>query len=976
MRFFLLFFSVISTLIGFAQDLGDEKVKKWVDSVYNSLNEDERIGQLIVTRLSTIDAKTKKITSLFDQTADLVKKYNIGGVCVFQGSPVTQAKDLNRLKSMAKTPLLISIDGEWGVGMRITDSVVPLPRQMMLGAMGDPWVIYDYGKLVAEQCKRLGIQMNYAPVVDVNNNPNNPVINDRSFGEDKEKVATFGIAYMKGMQENGVMACAKHFPGHGDVAVDSHLDLPEINKRFGEIDSTELYPFKKIFAAGIGSVMVGHLYIPAIDSSANRPTSLSSKNIQGLLRGQLGYKGIAITDGLEMQGVKKFFPGGEASVESIIAGNDMLCLPDSIHTVIEKIKLAIQLNRIKMDDIEKHCKKVLYAKYNYVLNNNDTIALNNLTADLNSQSYGMRKKVALNALTLLANKDEVFFPLKQNSQQNKIAYIGIGINKENAFARRMKKDYAAEVFLADFNLKNADSLKYIADSIGKNFAAVVIGIHQIYRAPANNFGISATALEFIKAIQSKCKTMLFLFGNAYAAKNWCDANNLAVCYEDDSIVQNITIDMLQGKLPYKGVLPVSVCDQYKFGYGINNNLTGFPFTSVQERLLFKQSAIEKIDSTINDAMQREAMPGASLLVLKDGKTLLDKSYGFQTYQKQEPISGASVYDLASLTKMLSTTLAVMKLYEEGKIKLNKTVSTYLPQLKKSNKSKIKIEQLLLHEAGLQPYIPFYKELLGEDSLLKKEYYQETPSINFSNEVTKSIIIRNDILDSFMQRVVTSPVSKEKNYVYSDIDFILLGKIVEAVSKMPLEKYVHKNFYQPMGLKSIGYRPLRFIAPDRIVPSTRERIFRNGELKGYVHDQGAALMNGIAGHAGLFADTYDVGAIMQMLVNGGAWNGKSFFKKETVSTFTAYHSKISRRGLGFDKPEKDNASRAEPYPALSCAAETFGHTGFTGTCAWADPVTGIVFVFLSNRIYDEEKNAFKSLNLRPKLLEFVYQGLVK
>ena len=974
MRFFTLCMLLISSLSSSAQVAADEKAKKWVDSVYNSLNEEERIGQLIVTRLSTIDTKTKKITSLFEQTANLVKKYNIGSVCVFQGSPVSQAQDLNKLKLMAKTPLLISIDGEWGVGMRITDSVVPLPRQMMLGAMNDPSIVYAYGKLVAEQCKRLGIQMNYAPVVDVNNNPNNPVINDRSFGEDKEKVATYGIAYMKAMQENGVLGCAKHFPGHGDVAVDSHLDLPVINKSLEEMDSTELYPFKKIFEAGVGSVMIGHLFIPSIDSSANRPTSLSKKNIEGLLRGQLNYNGISITDGLEMQGVKKFFPGGEASVESIIAGNDMLCLPDSIPTVIEKIKLAIQSNRIKMDDIEKHCKKVLYAKYMYVLNNNDTIALNNLTADLNSQSYGMRKKVALNALTLLANKDEVFFPLKQNNQQNKIAYIGIGINKENAFARRMKKDYGAEVFLADFNLKNADSLKYIADSIGKNFTAVVIGIHQINRAPANNFGISATALEFIKAIQSKCKTMLFLFGNAYAVKNWCDANNLAVCYEDDSIVHNIAIDMLQGELPYKGVLPVSVCNQYKFGYGINNNLTGLPFASAQERSILKQSAILKLDSTINDAMQREAMPGGSLLVLKDGKILLDKSYGFQTYEKKDPISGASVYDLASLTKILSTTLAVMKLREEGKIKLNKPISTYLPELKKSNKAKIKIEQLLLHEAGLQPYIPFYKEILGEDSLLKKEYYQETPGINFSNEVTKTIILRNDILDSFMQRIIASPVSKEKKYVYSDIDFILLGKIVEAVTKTPLEEYVYKNFYQPMGLKSIGYKPLRFIATDRIVPSTKERIFRNGELKGYVHDQGAALMNGIAGHAGLFGDAYNVGAIMQMLVNGGAWNGKSFFKKETVSTFTAYHSKISRRGLGFDKPEKDNSTRQEPYPALSSSALTFGHTGFTGTCAWADPENGLVFVFLSNRIYPEDNGVFKALNLRPKLLEMVYQGL--
>ena len=318
----------------------------------------------------------------------------------------------------------------------------------------------------------------------------------------------------------------------------------------------------------------------------------------------------------------------------------------------------------------------------------------------------------------------------------------------------------------------------------------------------------------------------------------------------------------------------------------------------------------------------------------------------------------------------------MKLYEEGKIKLNKTLGTYLPELKKSNKAKIKIEQLLLHEAGLQAFIPYYKDLLGKDSTLDTAYYRNSRSTSYKVELTNNMFMRNDLRDSFMNKLIASPVSKEKKYVYSDIDFVLLGKIVESVSHMPLDEFVFKHFYKPMGLTTIGYRPLTFINPNRIVPSTNESSFRNQELQGNVHDQGAAVMGGVAGHAGLFADTYDVGAIMQMLVNGGKWNGKSLFKKETISTFTAYHSKISRRGLGFDKPEKDNAAREEPYPALSSSALTFGHTGFTGTCAWADPKTGLVFVFLSNRIYPEDNGVFKSLNLRPKLLELIYQGLQK
>jgi beta-glucosidase-like glycosyl hydrolase len=550
--------------------LENKNAKKWADSVYNSLNEDERIGQLIVARLSIIDMKTMKITSLNDQVSDYVKRFNIGSVCIFQGSPVYQAGLINNLKKTAKTPILFSIDGEWGLGQRILDSVLPLPKQMMLGAVKDSTIIYKYGKVVAAQCKRMGIQMNYAPVMDVNNNPNNPIINDRSFGENKFKVASFGIQYMKGLQDNGVMACAKHFPGHGDVDVDSHLDLPIIHKSFNQIDSLELYPFKKIFKQDVSSVMVAHLFIPSIDSTKNRPTSLSPIAIQELLRKKLEYKGLTITDGLEMNGVKKFYPNGEASVQSLIAGNDLLCLPDSIPMVVSKIKKAIEDKRLNWSDIEFHCKRVLMAKYLYVLNNNDTININNLTAEINKDVPYMRKLIAENAITLLSKNDEVFFPLHYKHNQQKLIFVGIGINTENAFAQKIKQEYNADVFFIDYGRKNKDSLQVILDSIKKSGKKVVIGIHQVNRAPAKNFSMSNESVAFVKKLQQQTTAITFLFGNAYAAKNWCDAKNMVVCYEDDSIVQQSAFELLKGDLHYKGTLPVTVCDSYKFGSGICN----------------------------------------------------------------------------------------------------------------------------------------------------------------------------------------------------------------------------------------------------------------------------------------------------------------------------------------------------------------------------------------------------------------------
>ena len=969
---------ILFVLLGFlmspvyAQMFDNPAAKKWSDSVYNTLNNDERIGQLIVARLSAMDMKTKKITFLNDQVTEYVRKYNIGSVCIFQGSPVLQAVFINKLKAIAKTPILFSIDGEWGVGMRILDSVLPLPRQMMLGAIKDSSIIYQYGKVVADQCKRLGIQMNYAPVMDVNNNPDNPVINDRSFGEDKYKVARFGIQYMKGMQGNGVMACAKHFPGHGDVAVDSHLDLPVINKSIAQLDSIELYPFKQIFKEGIGSVMIAHLFIPAIDNRPNRPTSLSIKNIKGLLRTDINYQGLTVTDGLEMQGVKKFFPNGEASVESIIAGNDLLCIPDSIPLVISKIKLAIDSQRLSWDIIESHCKRILMAKYQYVVPSNDTISFTNLTSDLNKSVLSMRTLVARNAITLLAKEDQDFFPLQKN--ENKIAYVAVGINTGNAITRRMQHDYNADIFNFDFSKKNADSINLLIDSIAKGYQKVIIGMHQINRAPANNFGISSDAVTFINALQQKTRSIIFLFGNAYAAKNWCYAKNLVVCYEDDSTVQYNAMDMLQGLLPYKGTLPVTVCENFKFGFGLtafNNILKNENFIETG----FNAEKLNTIDSIVNDGIVKKAMPGCVVLAAKDGKLLFEKGYGFYTYDNNEPVTNASVYDLASVTKILSTTLGVMKLYDEGKIDLKKKLSDYLPSVTGTDKANINIEQLLLHEGGLKPFIPFYKETLDSNQMPSKKYYQPFNKDCFDSRVANGMMIRCDAVDTFYKRILESPRTTEGDYVYSDNDFIFLGKIIEIISGMNLSDYVNTNFYRPMGLESIGYKPLDKISYRRIVPSTNEVGFRNQEIRGYVHDQGSAIMGGVAGHAGLFADAYDVASIMQMLLDGGEWNGHQLIKKETISLFTAYQSTTSRRGYGFDKPEKDNDTRTEPYPAKSSSAGTFGHTGFTGTCVWADPESKLIFVFLSNRIYPTDNGIFKILNIRPKIFETIYQSII-
>ena len=566
----LVFICCITTSFLWAQN---SPAQKWVDSVFASLTPDQRIAQLMVVRLSE---RTSTGILFYDKkVTELVKKYNIGGVCLFQGNPTLQAATVNSLQAIAKTPIMMCIDGENGLGMRF-DSIIPLNRQMMMGAVQDETIIYNYGKLVGEQCKRAGIHVNYAPVVDVNNNPNNPVINDRSFGEDKYKVASYGIAYMKGMQDVGVMACAKHFPGHGDVDVDSHKDLPVINKTIAQLDSLEFYPFKQIFKAGVGSVMIAHLSIPAIDNIPNKPTSISYKNVTELMRNKMGYQGLTFTDALEMQGVKKFYPDGEASVESIIAGNDMLCLPGDVPMSIAKIKEAIKKKKLSWADIETHCRKVLAAKYQYGMANLQPVNLTNITADINSNVNAMKKVIAENALTLLNKTDDVFFPLKPNDALTKIVYVSLGTSTDNEFSKKLRSEYKADVFYINYK-HDAGRVLSLVELIKKRYKKVIIGVHNYARVPINNFGISPSAVDLVTQLQNQTNAITFVFGNPYAIKNWCNAKNLVACYEDDTITQNTAFEFLQGKIQAKGKLPVTVCDKYKFGSGLVSSVFFYPW---------------------------------------------------------------------------------------------------------------------------------------------------------------------------------------------------------------------------------------------------------------------------------------------------------------------------------------------------------------------------------------------------------------
>jgi beta-glucosidase-like glycosyl hydrolase/CubicO group peptidase (beta-lactamase class C family) len=945
----------------------------WVDSVFGSLTPDQKIAQLMVIRESAIDAASRKVVFYDKEVEDAIRKYNIGGICLFQGGPLTQAGFINYFQSIAPTPLLVCIDAENGLGMRM-DSVMGLPRQMMLGAMQDPDLVYEYGRLVGTQCKRMGIQVNYAPVVDVNNNPDNPVINDRSFGEDKYKVAKYGIQYMKGMQDVGIMACAKHFPGHGDVSVDSHFDLPVINKTRSQLDSLELYPFRELFKAGVGSVMIAHLYIPSIDNTPNQATSLSYKNVTKLLRKELHYKGISFTDALEMKGVAKYYPDGDASVQSLIAGNDMLCLPGDIAVSIAKINEAILHKKLKWKDIDARVKKVLYAKYQYGLAAWQPINMAHLTEDLNEGVKEMRRRVAENAITLVRDEDTTAFPIRAGGRK-RIAYVGMGLTADNAFCRRMRDDHNANVYYFDYMLDSAKAAAALELLRGR-YDIVVIGLHDYSRFPAGNFNISKPAAWLLQQLQDQNKTVMMAFGNPYAIKNSCQAKVLIACYEDDEITQNAAADLLNGQFTARGKLPVSVCGALKYGMGVADGEALLPTVAPAE-LGFDPERLRRIDSICKEAIAKQATPGCVVLVAKGGKIAYEKAFGYLTYDKAQPVYKETLYDLASVTKICATTMATMKLFDEGRLDLQKTLGDYLPWMRGSNKDTIRLWNLLLHQGGLKPFIPFSKETIDstvEGSPLPGIYAWKQDSMH-KLRVAEKLYIRNDWQDTINLRILQSAVGPRK-YIYSDNDFILMARVVEAITGMTLDQYVKKTFYDPLGMTSTGFRPRERFPLARIAPTENEPIFRKQLLWGDVHDPGAAMFGEVSGHAGLFSDAYDLAVLEQMLLNGGSMDGKEYLKKQTIDYFTDYHSDISRRGIGFDKPEKDNATRKEPYPCLSASPETFGHTGFTGTCVWVDPKYDLIYIFLANRVnpLGGENLRLSTLSIRGRIQETIYQAM--
>lgn len=936
----------------------------WIDSLMATLTLEEKIAQLIMYPVYS-NRGEKHVQDI----ERLIKEYKIGGVIYMQGGPVRQVNLNNRLQALSNVPLLTSIDGEWGVKMRL-DSVISFPRQMLLGAVQNDSLIYQMGVEIAKQCSLTGVHINFAPVVDINVNPKNPVINSRSFGEQKELVTQKSIAYMNGMQDNLVLACAKHFPGHGDTDKDSHYALPTVSQSAGRIDSVELYPYKEMVKRGLGSVMVAHLYIPSLDDTKNRATSLSPKVVQQLLKDSLGFQGLAITDALNMHGVSKYYQPGELDLLALMAGNDILLFSEDVGKAIKYIKKGVEKGKVSEAVINAKCKKVLQLKKWVKLDEFTPLSTENLVQKINSRSSNLvNRKLVQNAMTLLVN-DSNAVPVRGLNKLN-IASVKIGNSSGwSVFQKELDKYGEVKHFSIGKNPSAQEELELLKTLSEYNL--VIVGAHGSVH-PSKNFGVSTKSIRLINRINQEHQTIVAWFANPYGLQKFPEAkelDGLVMAYQDNVLTNEYAAQLIFGGIPALGKLPVSA-GEFNAGEGLVTSKNRLKY-GLPEEEGFNYQKLQEIDSIALSGINEQAYPGCQILVARNGNVVYNKSFGFHTYEKKTAVRNSDLYDLASITKVSASVPGLMKLVDMEKITLDDNLCYHLDYVDSTEYMNMNLREMLAHTAGLVSTIFFYTKTLHRGQLDYKVYSTEKTD-NYPYRVAEDLYIHKGIRDSIRKWTVTHGVHKKKDYRYSDVGFYFYKDIIEKYFGNSLDTITDSLFYKPLGAKTLTYNPRNKFDVGEIPPTENDMIFRKRLIHGDVHDQGASMMGGVGGHAGLFSSANDLAKLFQMYVNWGEYGGDRYISEATMKEFVKcqYCEEDNRRAAGFDR-----RSTASVGPTCNCVSfESFGHTGFTGTMAWADPNENIVYIFLSNRVYpDADNKKIMRMDIRTDIQGVIYESL--
>ncbi len=928
----------------------------WAQKTLNSLTMEEKIAQFFM--VATWSGKDEVHQA---ETEKLVREQKVGGLIYFQGNRENLKKSILRMQAASKTPLLIGMDAEWGVAMRLSEED-RFPFAYTLGAANDIELTETIAFAMAQECRDLGIHINFAPVADVNSNPLNPVIGFRSFGEDVADVSKHVSAFVKGMEGNGVMTSIKHFPGHGDTDKDSHFELPTVSHSKADFNKVDFPPFRAGIKAGASTVMVGHLNVPSLDNSGT-PSSLSKKVIQGYLQDSLGFQGLVISDALNMKAVADKYGNTEVVVKAFEAGCDILLYPESVKESIEAIAKKVKKGEITEKEINDRCLKVLKSKYHALF------GPKNFKTMKAGEIDWAKKQVYEKSLTVVKNSGDLL-PLTDASQ--KVATVSIGTNTFTF--REMAKNFAP---MDQFYYETADeAINALKDKLGQ-YDVIITSIHTTSVRSVKEYGMPEKWKQWLQTIPEKAQSAVVLFGNPFAFADCAEIENqdaVVLAYENHPLAQDRTAQMLFGAIGATGKLSFQVSDFLKKDKGLTVKAVDRLKFSQPEELGISSDKLAEIDAIAQNGVNKGAFPGCQVFVAVHGKIIYRKSFGTKTYEQKDSVNNNDVYDIASVSKIAGSTAALMKMETMGKFTLNKKLMDYIPEVTGNGAfGKILVKDMMAHQAGLTPWIPFYKKTVANGKLSSR-IYSDMKKDGFETHVAKDIWIADSYADTIYKRILSSTLGTAKKYEYSDLGYYFVKKIVEKQTSMTLDQFLYAELYRPMGLQNIRYNPLAYFDYSRIVPTESDKDFRGQVIRGFVHDPGAAMLGGVGGHAGIFANSLDLGAIMQLYLNKGNYAGKRYIDADVIAAYTKAQFTGNRRGAGFDRPTL--SVKGGPTCDL-VSQQSYGHSGFTGTFTWADPAYGINYVFLSNRVYPSAENwKIRDMNIRTEIQRVIYEAVMK
>lgn len=928
----------------------------WAEKVLNSMTLEEKVGQFFM-----VATWSEKDESHQAEIEKIIRENKIGGLIYFQGDKSNLKTSISRMQTAAKVPLLIGMDAEWGVAMRL-EKEERFPFAYTIGAANDVALTEKIAESMAQECRDFGIHINFAPDADVNSNPYNPVIGFRSFGEDSKNVAEHVAAFVKGMEAEGVMTSIKHFPGHGDTDKDSHFELPTVSHSKEVFFSTDFPPFKAGIKAGTSSVMIGHLNVPSLDNSGT-PSSLSKKVIQGYLQDSLGFKGLVISDALNMKAVADKYGKTEVVVKAFEAGCDILLYPESVSESIDAIVNKVKSGKISEKEINARCLKVLKAKHHAIFRAKKAPKYTAGEVDW------IKKQVYEKSLTVVKNENSVL-PLINTEQKVALVCLGSNTITYQLMAQNFNPHDQFQFETADEAIKNLGAKL-------DQYDVIVTSIHSSSVRSVKAYGMPEKWQDWLAQLPEKSKSVLVLFGNPFAFANTPiieKQDAVVIAYENHPLAQDRAAQMIFGAIGANGKMHFQISDFLKKGKGLNVKSVNRLKYSQPEELGINAEKLGEIDQIALNGVAKGAFPGCQVLVAVEGKIIYQKSFGTKTYEGNDTVNNRDIYDIASVSKIAGSTAALMKLETQGKFTLNKKLEDYIPDVTgKGAFGKIFIKDMMAHQAGLTPWIPFYKKTVSNGKLSPTIYSTEKKE-GFELQVAKDIWISNSYPDTLYKRILNSGLNPVKKYEYSDLGYYFVKKIIEKQTSQTLDKYLYSELYNPMGLQNIRYTPLSFFPYDRIVPTENDKDFRGQVIRGHVHDPGAAMLGGVGGHAGVFANSADLAAIMQLFLNKGNYMGKQLIDQSVIAAYTKAQFAGNRRGAGFDRP----TSSAKGGPTCELVSqESYGHSGFTGTFTWADPAYGINYVFLSNRVYPSAENwKIRDMNIRTEIQRVIYQAVKK